>query len=59
MEEKRCENCTYLRYQEEYWHDHYLIREHYYCVRGGYYHEKDVDPKDSCKEFRPREFKAN
>lgn len=54
-DEKRCKDCEYYRMQEEYWHDHYLIREYHYCAYQARYNEKEVDPNDkSCKNFQSR-----
>ena len=49
-DEKFCKNCKYLRIQDEYWHDHYLIPKSYYCVKGYSYCE--VEPDGSCENFQ-------
>lgn len=47
MAEKRCDNCKYSGWTEEYWHDHYLIQPHIYCAYNGYLKRKDVE-RDHC-----------
>ena len=50
-DEKRCETCLFYRVDEEYWHDHYLIPEHHYCVYN-LYSRKKVEPNDCCENYQ-------
>ena len=51
-DEKFCYNCIYYRISEEYWHDHYLIPEHHYCVYKSICSKKEVDPKGCCENYQ-------
>ena len=54
-EEKRCGECMYYRVEPEYWHDHYRIPEHHFCIYKPevLYRYKEVDPlKDTCENFQ-------
>ena len=50
-EENRCKNCKYYREDEEYWHDHYLIPEHHYCIYNSY-SKVEVDPNGYCVNYQ-------
>lgn len=54
-EDRCCHLCKYFRIDEEYWHDHYHIPEHQYCVRYGLYEKWEVDSMDCCPNFTPQE----
>ena len=50
-DEKFCKNCIYYRVDEEHWHDHYLIREHRYCIYQSKYKE-EVEPNGYCENYQ-------
>ena len=53
-EEKNCGNCRFYRVESEYWHDHYLIPEHHFCIFDTRYsRDKEVDPdRDTCEHYQ-------
>lgn len=51
MTEKNCcKTCIYYRVDEEYWHDHYLIPEHHYCILK--LRKEKVEPDGCCENYQ-------
>lgn len=53
MDKKLCKECKYYRVSKEYWHDHYLIPEHYFCVKNNKFGDEIEKNKESCPNFEP------
>ena len=49
-----CGTCIYYRMDEEYWHDHYLIPEHHYCIYKSIYSKEEVEPDGCCENYKSR-----